>query len=79
MSIQPSQDLLQSLRMMREKIDHDPTPHPDSLKQLYRLIVHRIEQLEAVQTPRPAVRMSRIKSQIINRLQERSVSAQPLL
>ena len=75
MSIQPSQDLLQSLRMMRDKIGHDPTPHPDSLKQLYRLIVHRIEQLEAVQRPRPAVRMSRIKSIVC----ERFVSAQSLL
>lgn len=52
MSIQPSQDLLQSLRAMRDKIEHDQNPHPESLQQLYHLIVHRIEQLEAVQALR---------------------------
>ena len=48
MSIQPSHDLLPTLRAMRDKIELDPHPLSPALLELYILIVHRINLLETV-------------------------------
>lgn len=51
MSLQPSHDLLESLRAMRTKIDCDPAPRTPTLQELYRLLARRIAEIEAARLP----------------------------
>jgi hypothetical protein len=47
MSIQPDHDLLPSLYSMRNNIERDPEPRTPATQELYRLLAHRITELEA--------------------------------
>lgn len=50
MSVQPSHDLLTTLRRMRAILDSDLTARTPSRDQLYTLLVKRIADLETAQS-----------------------------